>query len=200
MISINKRFLFIHITKTAGTAIEETIEDDSCICKRNQIDDRERGYLAPLNHLTLREIIRGDFVPDQELEKFFKFAFVRNPWDRVISECFCPHIQLIFLDCQDIAERIKTVCLFAEEGVGGHCLRQTEFIKPGIFSLDFIGRYENLEDNMEYVLKKIGLPDRTFTVRNKTERKHYREFYNTETRKLVEKTYEEEIEKFGYLF
>jgi len=200
MISLKHKFLFIHIPKTAGTAIEETIEDGSCICKRGQFDDRGRGYRVPLNHLTLRQVATGDFVPDQELMQYFKFTFVRNPWCRVISECFCPHIRPIFQDCKNISERIRLVCRYAEEGYGGHCLRQTDFINNEILSLDFIGRYENLENDMEYVLKKIGLTGRKFNVMQNTIRGPYRELYNDQTRKLVEVTYAEEIEKFQYIF
>lgn len=200
MISIKNRFLFIHIPKTAGTAIEKTLEDDSCICKRNQFDEQNRGFRSPLNHLTFRQIITGDFIPGQELTKYFKFTFVRNPWDRVVSECFCPHIQLIFQDCTNISERIERVCQLAEEGYGGHCLRQTDFIKDEMLSLDFIGRYESLGEDMKYVLKNIGMEKLTFPVRKNAERGHYREFYNAETRKLVEKTYAKEIEGFQYQF
>ena len=200
MISIAKHFLFIHIPKTAGTAIEETIEDDSCVCKRNQVDDKAISFKAPLNHLTLAQIVEGDFVPAQELKDYFKFTFVRNPWSRVISECFCPHIRLIFKDCNDIPERIQQICNYSTEGYGGHCRRQTDFIRSESLSLDFIGRYENLAPDMDYVLQKIGYTDRMFNVMKNTWKNQYREFYDDVTRKLVEETYGEEIEEFHYSF
>lgn len=73
----------------------------------------------------------------------------------------------------------------------------------GEIVVDFVGKFENLKKDMNYILEKIslprsGLPREKTTFRNK--KKHYRFYYNKETKKLVEKIYKKEIKLFGYKF
>ena len=196
MISINKKTVFIHIPRTAGTTIETLIEDESSICKRNQFGK----FSAPLNHLTLSQLVEGDFIPEKDMISYFKFTFVRNPWDRMISECFCPYIQNIFDKCKDIEERIEIGCSHANSGYGGHFLSQIAFIDNIRFKPDFIGRYEKLLTDFKIVLEKIEQPDITFKVKKDTPRPYYRNYYTQRTKKMVQNTYGEDIERFKYSF
>ena len=88
MISHKHKFIFIHIPKTAGTSIEQALRDETC-----QLLPGEwaagRGLHAPLNHLTLQELVDYGILTPAQLKSYFKFCFVRNPWDRLISEIFC---------------------------------------------------------------------------------------------------------------
>ena len=196
MISIAKQSVFIHIPRTAGTTIEKIIEDESTICKRNQFGK----FSVPLNHLTLSQLAVGAFIPEKDMMSYFKFTFVRNPWDRFISECFCPHIRNIFDTCRDFEQRIEVGCSLATTGYGGHFLSQTEFINHTRLQLDFTGRYENLFTDVKMVLEKIGQSDTQFKVRKDSQRPHYREYYTHRTKKMVENAYGEDIERFKYRF
>ncbi len=196
MISKEKKTVFVHIPRTAGTSIEMLLEDSSSICKREQWG----SFNAPLNHLTLAQLVEGNFISEMEMDLYFKFTIVRNPWDRIVSECFCPYIRNLFKDCKTITEKIELACSFAESGYGGHFLKQTKFIDSSNVSLDFIGRYENLSQDMNFLLNKIDQPQMTFEEKKDSIRSRYQEYYDPHTRKLVEKTYADEIELFGYCF
>ncbi|PIE66273.1 MAG: hypothetical protein CSA26_01125 [Desulfobacterales bacterium] len=196
MISIKNKFVFIHIPRTAGTFLEKKLEDDSAICKRKQFG----AFRSPLNHLTIQQLEQGKFISEEEMCLFFKFTFIRNPWDRIISECFCPHIPHFFKDCDSVDEMIRLGCRFAEKGFYGHFLKQTAFIDNAKCGLDFIGRYENLQQDLLYITDSIGIPPLSITVKKNTIRPHYSQYYNSETKRLVEKAYAEEIERFGYRF
>lgn len=88
MISHKHKFIFIHIPKTAGTSIEEALRDESCQLLPNEWDHGRISH-TPLNYLTLQELVDYGLLTPAQLKSYFKFCFVRNPWDRLISEIFC---------------------------------------------------------------------------------------------------------------
>ena len=69
--------------------------------------------------------------------------------------------------------------------------------------MDFVGRFENRENDLQYISQKIGvnidsnIHQRKIQMRNK---KHYTEYYDDETRQIVAEKYAEDIEYFGYKF
>ena len=200
MISFEKKFIFIHIPKTAGTSIEKTIEDKSCIFKRNQWSDKPLGFNAPLNHLTINQVEVSKKIKRTDIETFFKFTFVRNPWDRVISECFCSHIQLIFKDCKSINDKIRVVCSLAEKGYGGHCKKQVHFTTSSNYTMDYVGRYENLVNDFNCICKQLGIEQKDLPQTNKSKRVSYKDYFNQEMIDLVARTYSDDINNFNYDF
>jgi hypothetical protein len=97
MISLSHGFLFIHIPKTAGNAIqnvlkqysEETIVTIAPYQDRVERFEVRSGEYEIRKHSGLAEYQSrlGKSVTDQ----LFKFTCVRNPWERAISFFFSPH-------------------------------------------------------------------------------------------------------------
>ena len=69
----------------------------------------------------------------------------------------------------------------------------------GKVELDFIGRFENLENDYKYICQKIGLTTKLPHVRA-SKHKHYTEYYDDETREIIADRYAKDIEYFGYKF
>jgi chondroitin 4-sulfotransferase 11 len=202
MISFDKKFIFIHIPKTAGTSLEVALEDDSCIFKRGEWAKKPMGFNAPLNHLTISQIQHSRELSIDDFNSFFKFTFVRNPWDKVISECFCGQIQLVFKDCKTIKEKIKKVCALSKTqfGYAAHCKPQTDFITHPNFEMNFIGRFESLKKDYNTVCEKLSLKNRELSHKNKSDKKPYQEYFDQETIDLVAESYRKDIDYFGYKF
>ena len=94
ILSRGRRYIFIHIPKTGGTALTLALEgramkDDVIVAdtpkgraRRRRVQGiRTAGRLW--KHSTLADI--GGLASDAEIAEFFTFTLVRNPWDRMVS-------------------------------------------------------------------------------------------------------------------
>ena len=129
-------------------------------------------------------------------DKYFIFCFERNPWDKVVSRYlfykkFDRNFNLSF------REFVKSDWIY-------DALNFPLYINPlsGKIMVDFIGYYENLEEDFAKAMRKIGLPEE-LDVNINTSRETeigYRRFYDRELRIRVEDVYRYEIELHGYDF
>ncbi len=84
-----------------------------------------------------------------------------------------------------------------------HFRPQVEFLKgqTGKIELDFIGRFENLQEDFNHVRNHLGLSDELlFINKTKTKREHYKTYYSDELREIAATVYKEDIEAFDYRF
>ncbi len=72
-ISDSEKFIYFHIPKTAGSSIHE--------CLKIHSGDISLDPLPPVHHMTSKEYLY--FHPEKK--DYFKFAFVRNPYSRIVS-------------------------------------------------------------------------------------------------------------------
>lgn len=194
MISLKNKFIFIHIPKCCGSSIEKALADDSCIFKSGTWPHTFQ-FNYPLNHCTLRDIEESKVLHPNFYE-FYSFTFVRNPFDRLVSEYFYLKNRI------ELSNNIKKELIYLanqnESGaMGNHCMYQHKFINDEI---NFIGKVENLQEDFNIVCDKIGIPRQQLSHYNKTKHKHYTEYYDDETREIVAQKYAKDIDLFGYEF
>lgn len=200
MISYNKNFLFIHIPKTGGNSIQNVIkhvsEDDIVTLQPHQ-DGVERfevrnKELDITKHSTLKDYKKQ--LPSHVFEGLYKFAVVRNPWDRLISFYFSPHrnektwSKNNFLE---LVEHVHPVRHYLCDDNGKGALDE---------SIDFLVKFENLTQDLAVVGDVIGVDFSSLPHRNKSLKKDYRSYYDEDLAEFIFNRYREEIEFCGYEF
>ncbi|MEO2059128.1 MAG: sulfotransferase family 2 domain-containing protein [Mesonia sp.] len=144
---------------------------------------------------------------------YFKFTFVRNPWDRLVSTYFflknggltekdrvwaAAHLS----DYEDFESFVKGWLTPAHIHDSLHFQPQYIFLEDetGKIAVDFIGRFERINEDFEYVADRLGIERRLKKTNTSKRKKNYQEYYNEETRAIVSSVYQRDIELFNYTF
>ena len=196
MISFQKRFLFIHIPKTAGNSIQSVLRDyseDELVPLRGEQDGIERFGLRNPNykikkHSTLAEY--GAALGEDQFRSLCKFTCVRNPWDRMISYYFTPTQNTTAWDRKKLRKVISKALSVADY------LRSDKGERDPFDNVDYIVRFENLADDFRAVCGALGISPTTLPQYNRSNREHYSRYYDDELRELVRKRFAPEIELF----
>ncbi|HKS04204.1 MAG TPA: sulfotransferase family 2 domain-containing protein [Chthoniobacterales bacterium] len=200
MISLQKRFLFVHIPKTAGNSIQSVLRDyseDELVALRKEQDGIERfGLRNPKykikKHSTLREYY--DALGAHQFGKLYKFTCVRNPWDRMVSYYFTPTQTAETWNRKKFREIISKAVSVAE------FLRLDDGQGDPFANVDYIMRFENLADDFGTVCTTIGVPPPALPQFNRSTREHYSRYYDDRLRDLVRHRFAAEIKRFNYTF
>ena len=138
-------------------------------------------------------------------EEYFCFSFVRNPWDLLVSLYYYNKINKVssFSDMISSINHESAKKLFSPNGNLKTYHYKIFHFGPSCFineNIDFIGKFESLQEDFNTVCDKIGMPRQKLPHKNKSKHKHYTEYYDDETRQIVAKKYAKDIEYFGYEF
>jgi hypothetical protein len=197
LISKSHNFMFVHIWKTGGTSIRSALTR-FCITDLFTF------------HPMLSEII--PCVRDHE--RFFRFAFVRNPWDLQVSLYHFilqyeirtagqlgPHPYRAQVDA------LGSFDAYIHWAVGEGAVlegrrNQVEFLRDlkGDLGVNFVGRFERLQEDFGQVCEMVGLQPIRLDHKFKTERRRYQEYYTLETRQIVGDRFAEDCRAFDYNF
>jgi hypothetical protein len=200
MISFQKRFLFVHIPKTAGNSIQSVLRDyseDELVALRSEQDGVERfGLRNPKykikKHSTLVEY--REALGNEQFRSLYKFTCVRNPWDRMVSYYFTPTQSPETWDRKKFREIIFKAASVADY------LRLGPGEKDPLANVDYVMRFENLADDFCTVCAALDISPTILPQYNRSNRDHYSKYYDDELRELVRERFAAEIERFGYVF
>src|ERR671931_735438 len=197
MISFQKRFLFVHIPKTAGNSIQSVLRDyseDELVALRSEQDGVERfGLRNPKykikKHSTLTEY--RDALGKSQFGNLYRFTCVRNPWDRMVSYYFTPTQKTEAWDRKKFRTVISRALSVADY------LRLDKGEQDPFSNVDYIMRFENLADDFRTVCAALDVSPATLPQYNRSNREHYSKYYDDELRDLVRERFAAEIERFG---
>lgn len=216
LISYSHKFIFFHVAKVAGLSIKDALKDYAAEPEKFKIarppkmlggkpNKLYEMWESTLVHAKARDAKKE--LPEEIYNNFYKFAFVRNPWAWQVS-----YYHFILKEPTHIRyEMVKSMSGFEEylEWVvetknpfsKGATKLQKEMItdKEGRLIVDFVGRYETLSKDFEYVCQKINLKS-VLPHLNSSGNRNYRSYYNEKTKQLVAKNFKEDIDLFGYQF
>ena len=202
LVSFEKRFAFIHIPKTAGLSIHRALKSAAPDAIRNL-----PGLDACRDPLKNRHLFASDlrdYFGETNWNVYFTFAFVRNPYSRLVSwynMCIerptTPFMRLIKREARTFDDFLNVTHWRAARTL----FNQVDYItdQSGKVIVDFVGRYENVDADFKHVCKKIGIRVDLPHI-NRTTPVDYRTYYNHQTRKLVVDRFRRDFEMFAYTF
>jgi len=216
LLSLRHNFLFVHIAKTGGTSIRAALERQRWrepwalarfVCSRlSALSGHRLGIKLPRH---ARAIAAQEMLPRETFERLFKFAFVRNPWDLQVSSFHHirrerPHLLGPHQDFESFLRYKLDVERPYQYHIDTSIDLQSDYVIDlhGKVIVDFVGRYERLEEDFAEACRRIGIamPDLPHRRRAADRERDYRGYYTNQTRELVAKHFRPDIEMFGYAF
>ena len=205
MIICDRRaFVFVHVQKTGGSSVNKLL--------KAHLPAEDRRSVAK-RHSPLWVILRKE----PQLADYFIFGIVRDPWDRMVSwfnmiDFYRQRYRKQGRSLEENGNPFWMRCAQYED-FDEFILRGTEELarlrRPQIAYLrtprrkaDFVGRTENLRDDVAEAMKRIGLdtPPIGQFKKGPQERESYRAYYNDATRRRVEEVFAKDLAAFGYQF
>jgi hypothetical protein len=199
------KFIFVAIPKTGTHAVRQALREHMGPEDMEQVRlFTEKRFpipeLAQLQHghLSLKQL--RPFLEPGEFDSFFKFAFVRNPFDRFVSYCaFITRMEGHFeRDPQGVMRHY-----LAHPPLQHILFRpQHEFLtgEDGALLTDYVGRTEQMQQSYDQICARIGIPPQPLERVNSSKRRDYREYYDETLRDGVARFYAQDLELFGYEF
>lgn len=214
MISHKHKCIFVEVPRTGSTSVRKLIgkpktphlnicQIRSELCNHWSHDSRFSGRLKSLASLLRPEAARVE-AGEQIFRSYFKFGFVRNPWDRVVSLYMRPTCEQMRarIGFDTFVENIEFSSATCQHPVP-HRNQLDWFVDPdGEVMVNFIGRFERLNEDWEVISQRIGLAGQRLPHKNKKvgDKKHYTEWYTPKTIDLIRRKFSVDIEYFEYDF
>lgn len=185
--------LFIHVPKSAGRSIVRGLFD-----------------VKSVEHAPAQWYQQLD--PDK-FQRYFKFTFVRNPWDRAVSAYSYLQQGGSAASEEDVRwSRFVNgfdsfddfVCQWmTRENIMRNALftPQTLFLQNeyGQLDMDFIGRFENLAEDFASIASKLGV-DAALPHINQSRQSSYQDLYSQRSQEIIADIYQADISNFDYKF
>jgi hypothetical protein len=219
LISHSHQFIFFHVPKVAGLSIADALKDYVKEPEKFKVarppEKSANGEPNPMYEMWKSLLLHAKARDAQKelssevFDKYYKFAFVRNPWDWQISmyhfilqdstNLLYKKVKPMsgFEEFLDWVINTKTLNIYPK----GATKLQKDILtdKEGHLLVDFVGRYETLARDFQSVCQKLNLKTSLPHV-HKSKHKDYRSYYNDETKAIVAEHFKVDIELFGYTF
>lgn len=185
--------IFIHVPKSAGSSI--------CM----SLFGHQVGHAKYENYLLSNP---------KKTEGYFKFTFVRNPWDRLLSAyTFLKRGGMHTSDAKWAEENLSGYNDFNDFVLDWvnekniykfiHFIPQHVFLQDlytGVIRMNYVGQVETLQQDMEFIANKLKIKGVQISQINSTKHNSYKEVYNEKSRKIVEEVYAKDIILFNYKY
>ena len=179
--SNSNKFMFYHIPKTAGTSLHTVL-------KRYAV-----GPHVNEPHLTrVRSHVGVEPTWDKyKGSEYFSFAIVRNPYDRMFS-------------LYNFLKRRRVIKETLEEFINKMDREPSQFKLlnyNGVVPLSFVGKFENLEEDFNFIADKIKIKERykdlpkLFKAVNNG---NYKEQINNELKAIIDEKHHDDFINFNY--
>lgn len=219
--------IFIHIPKTAGMTIYESILDLKRFASWS-LGTNDKAYIDKMNsygsytllHIYYQSLLDENYMENDFFKNTFKFCFIRNPYDRIVSLYkyhdiknrlnynFDNFIELLYneyknntipkIGLYNVKLFDKTSKLYHSHIYANQYRQQIEWIPNDI---GFIGRLEYFDNDINELLLILGYKGPKIITQkiNTSKDEDYSLYYkNNKTRELIKIMYKDDFNRFGY--
>ncbi|NND81810.1 MAG: sulfotransferase family 2 domain-containing protein [Gammaproteobacteria bacterium] len=206
IVSHRHRYIFFAVPKTATHAVREALRQNL------GDDDWEQQVLTGQQFLPIPALARighghisaqqaQAHLPEAMWRDYKKLAFVRNPYDRFVSAC-------AFLNRNNPDYQASPLA-WMKLALGREKFRQRILIQPqagqlcdeqGDLAMDFVGRYESLQESMHEMCDLLALPRVELQRRNTSNHRAYHETIDAELQQALTEFYADDLRLFDYRF
>ncbi|MBN8212568.1 MAG: sulfotransferase family 2 domain-containing protein [Xanthomonadales bacterium] len=200
------RYIFVAMPKTGTHSVRQALRehlgpDDIeqvglFVNKRFPFDE-----VAQIRHghLSVRQV--RPYLGDGVCDRYFKFTFVRNPFDRFVSYCAFMTRQHGAFE-RDPRGTMRRILFELRPMDHVHFQPQYTLLTAAddALEMDFIGRVERMQDDYDAVCAKVGIPSRALDKVNSSKRGDYRQYYDQALIDGVTELYRRDLELFDYRF
>ncbi len=199
-------YIFIHIPKTGGSSIAHSLN------------------IKKSSHATALEARKKLYW--WQYRRSFKFALVRNPWDRFLSlynyarmpenlyhsainpekSLYGKHQDYDLLknaSLEDCARYLMEGKL-KHSNIWNHWQPQVNWLlnKHGKIDLDYIGRFEDIQNEINYIFKKLKIHAtiQHLNASRPINQKSYKEAFTEKSKEIIFNFYQKDIQLFNYQF
>lgn len=206
--------IFVHVPKTGGVSIDRYLVANCNLT----------GFTG---HHSVK-VLKQKFP--EAFDNYYKFAFVRNPWDRIVSAFFFltqggyskidkviiekyiakydGNFTKFILDLPNNLHFVHAPESIQEECADGLPFETSHFIEQSYWicdqsdnvAVDFIGRFESFEADFQRVCEALTIPYRELIKSNSSSHMPYQACYTPETAEIVARLYKSDIARFKYTF
>ena len=219
IISHEHKFIYIAIPKTGSRTVTRRLIKYA----ENKISNNKKSPYY--RHGSAKELKKQFEKEGWDWDSYYKFTFVRNPWDRVLSmysyirmlsdqyvsrtgkyapgACLTQQAENVMRQGERFERFIRRYNTFEKSIDAGvifsYISSQLDYIndEKGERIIDFVGRIENFQEDYDYVCGKIGIPKKRLMHLNKTQHKKKEDCYSEKAKEIVANKFEDEIEELG---
>tara|TARA_B100000683_G_scaffold277766_1_gene338721 strand:+ start:2398 stop:2979 length:582 start_codon:yes stop_codon:yes gene_type:complete len=186
ILSDNKKFIFFHLYKTAGTSLSQILKPYSTLARDGK-------------HFKVHQYL--DKYGKSKYDDYYTFGFVRNPWDWQVS---LYHYMLMDRGHfqHNLVKSFKTYEEYLIWRVNEDCKPQYTFFsengdQSSPITLNHIGKFEDLHDEINSLQSTLNIAG-SLPHLVKSKHTHYKDYYNEKTWNMLREAYEKDVEYFGY--
>tara|TARA_Y100000310_G_C20355018_1_gene656217 strand:- start:108 stop:713 length:606 start_codon:yes stop_codon:yes gene_type:complete len=198
---LKKSVIWVRRARCAGSSIKKILQEKNILQmwspNLDSIDD-SKILLVPGRNF---DLFKKDNI--DHFNKSFKFSTIRNPWDRFISGWKHCLKKDNFLENKSIKDILLNLPTIEEHPYDYWHLTKTlsdTFIVNDKNIMDFIIKFENLQNDFDLLCGKIGIERMILPHENKSIHNHYSDYFDKETKDIFFTKYKKDIEYFDYKY
>ena len=206
IISHSKKFIFIHNYKVAGTSIRTALADyDSFSFSKSHVYDKIRYLLNTYpkiyskdfqGHVKAKDVKK--MLPAKIFENYYKFGFVRNPWDWQVS-LYTFMLKEKKHHQHALVNSFKNFDDYIDWRIHNDLTLQKSFFYSNDECLmDFVGKFENLEEHFLGICNILNIDAKLPYLNKSRVDNRFINFYSANSIEMIHQAYKDDIELFGY--